>query len=206
MLRFVVEGASVPPALAPCLALSLKLTGAARGLFLHTQVRIDAPRRRYTDAEAPGLRDLFGERARWPETITSLLWASVATSVAPFEGETTVELTLPCSLDLSLSTTRWFEALEGGVAPLSLYFSGTAFVEAPHGGLMASPIPREAEARFDLPVATWREMMDRHHGGAAFLTLRRDVLDRLQRFRSDVAAPSWERAVEELLARAGARA
>ena len=117
MLTFRVEGAQVPLAASPCLTLSLAIRSAApaRGLLLQTQVRIDAQRRPYSAAEEPGLRDLFGERARWPDTIKSLLWANVALSVPPFDEAVTVDLTLPCSLDLSLAATRWFEALEGGV-------------------------------------------------------------------------------------------
>ena len=53
---------------------------------LRTQIRIEPRRRRYTAEEAARLSDLFGEPARWGETLNPLQLATVATMVPGFTG------------------------------------------------------------------------------------------------------------------------
>ena len=42
--------------------------------------------------------------------------------------------------------------------------------------------------------------MERHYPNTAYLCVRKDVFDRLDRFRSRRGLPSWEQALERLLA------
>jgi hypothetical protein len=84
--------------------------------------------------------------------------------------------------------------------PLELLFGGTLFYAAADGRLQVSPIAWSQEAQFDLPVSTWRELMDRHFPDSAWLRLRRDSFERLQAYRVRNALPSWEDTVESLLA------
>lgn len=205
-LTFTVVGAEAPAYLAaPHLVLKLRVTSpqAIRAVLLQAQVRIDATRRAYEGETGERLGDLFGPRERWGETVRSLLWANVTHSVPPFDGETVVELAVPCTFDFNVGATRYFDALQDGVVPLVLYFSGTVFHEDADGNLRVAQLGREAEASFALPVALWKEMMARHYPDTTFVPLRRDLFDRLLRFRSRASAPTWERALEELLARAG---
>jgi len=54
-----------------------------------------------------------------------------------------------------------------------------------------------------MPVATWRETMDRYFPGSAWLRLRTESFDRLQTFRSRRALPSWDDAIDALLREQG---
>lgn len=42
-------------------------------------------------------------------------------------------------------------------------------------------------------------MMDAHYPNLAWLCLRRDVFDRLYRYKMESGAPTWEQALERLL-------
>lgn len=211
-LSFHVESAEAEPfAAAPLVVLKLRVasepaTAAVRGILLRAQVRIDAPARRYADAEAAGLRDLFGEPARWGATLRSLVWTSASLSVPAFEGRVVVDLPLPCSLDLTVAAAKYFYALEGGEVPLTLLFSGTVFHAGAGGALEAAPVPWSREAAFRLPVAVWKEAVDRQFPGAAPFALRRDVFDRLYRLKVARGLATLDEALESLLPPEGARA
>src|SRR5262249_52055169 len=123
-------------------------------------------------------------------------------TVSPFEGETSVDLLLPCSYDLSLAATRYFDALEAGELPLGFLLSGTIFYEAYDGALRVFPISWEKEAAFRVPAATWRALMDEYYPNTAWITLRKDIFNRLDQYRSDQGLPTWEHALERLLAQA----
>jgi hypothetical protein len=203
-LEFTVEGAAaVPFCAAPTLGVDLRVTNA-RGDYVHAvaldcQVRIDAPRRLYGDGERDALVGLFGERERWSQTLRSLLWTHAHVSVPPFFAETRVQLPVPCTADLEVLAGRYFRALDGGAVPIGLLFSGTVFYAGESGALTVARIPWSAEARFDLPVSTWRELLDRYFPNTAWLTLRRDVYDRLTAYRDERGLPSLEQALEDLL-------
>ena len=107
---------------------------------------------------------------------------------------------MPCSYDFSLAATKYFAALEGGDLPLCFLFSGTIFYEAADGALQVAQIPWEKEATFRLPAATWRALMDLYYPNSAWLCLRKDVFDRLDQYRSRQGLPTWEQALERLLA------
>jgi hypothetical protein len=93
--------------------------------------------------------------------------------------------------------------LKGGDVALRLLFSGTVFHEDDRGALQAVPIPWEREARFRLPVRVWRALMDHYYPGSAWLCLRRDVFDRLHRYKVRAGLPTWELALERLLGEEG---
>src|SRR5262245_25949408 len=100
-LHFRVEKAeAVPFAAGPQLALRLHIDNAPAGQSIHAvvlrcQVRIDPARRRYTPAEQALLRDLFGEPARWGQTLRPMLWTHCNVMVPSFQGSVNVDLTLP---------------------------------------------------------------------------------------------------------------
>jgi hypothetical protein len=167
---------------------------------LRCQVRIEPGRRRYEDGERERLLDLFGTPERWGQTLRPMLWTHVGAVVPPFEGTSSAELAVPCSFDFCLAATKYFAALEGGDIPLAFLFSGTIFYEAAGGGLQVAQIPWEKEATFRLPAAVWQELMDHYYPQCAWLCFRRDVFDRLDRYRSRGGHPTWEHALERLLA------
>jgi hypothetical protein len=205
-LTFRVEG--VEPerfAAAPLLVFKLRVAEAAGGqtpvhaVLLRCQVRIEPGRRRYTRAEQERLLDLFGTPERWGQTVRPMLWTHVSTAVPPFAGATMVDLAVPCSYDFSAAATKYFAALEGGDIPLCFLFSGTIFHEV-GGALQVAQIPWEGEAAFHLPAAAWRGLMNIYYPNSAWLSLRMDELDRLDRYRSREGLLTWEQALERLLA------
>lgn len=170
-----------------------------QGALIRCQVRIEAQERRYTAEEQAALDDLFGEPRTWERTLRPLLWTHAAVTVPAFDGETHVELVLPCSYDLTVASARYFHGLAGGEAPLLLLFSGTVFHAREDGALQAAQVSWSREARYRLPVRVWKEMMDRYYPNSVSLMLRRDVFERLHRHRARLGLATWEAAVESLL-------
>lgn len=193
-------------AASPTVLLRLRVREVAgatvHAIALRCQVRIEPYRRRYDDEEAAALADLFGARSRWADTLKPLQLAQLGLMVPTFTGATEVTLALPCSYDFEVAAHKYLYALEDGVAPLLLLFSGTWFVHRPDG-LTVLPIPWDREASFGLPVAVWREAMDQHFPGSAWLRLGRDTFDALYRYRTDNALLTWDDAVRRLLKEAG---
>jgi hypothetical protein len=179
-------------------------TGArtVHALVLRCQIRIEPQRRRYQGREEDRLYDLFGETTRWGESLRPFLWTHVATTVSGFNGSTTFDLPVECSYDFEVAATKYLHALAGGDIPLLLLFSGTIFTRGDQG-FAAEPVSWNSEASFRLPVDVWRDVMDRYFPNSGWLRLRRDTLDRLQRFKSSQALPTWDQAFAALLTLAG---
>jgi hypothetical protein len=186
----------------PSIQLRLRIeetTGTpVHALALRCQIRIEPIRRRYNDEEAEGLADLFGDRSRWGETLKPLQLAFVTQMVPGFTGETEVDLNLPCSYDFDVAANKYLYAVREEGVPLLLLFNGTIFTGSP-GTLSVTPVAWQKETTYSLPVAVWREAMDQHFPGAAWLRLRQDTFDRLYRYRTREALPGWDDAIERLL-------
>lgn len=207
-LNFTVEKAEpVTFAAAPLLHFKLRLTETdnqpIHAVALRCQIRIDPARRRYDAAESQALLDLFGEPARWGQTLRSMLWAHAGVVVPPFTGGTTVDLPVPCSTDFNLAASKYFHALENDQVPLTLLFSGTVFYESPEHGLQVAQISWDKEASFRLPVSVWKQMMEHYYPNSAWLCLHKDAFSRLREFKSRNGLTSWESAIEKLLDQTG---
>ena len=74
---------------------------------------------------------------------------------------------------------------------------------AESGALQVAQIPWEKEARYRLPVRVWNQMMDIYYPNVAWLCLRRDVFDRLYRYKVRHGIPTWEQAIERALPEEG---
>jgi hypothetical protein len=186
----------------PTLQLKLRIsetTGAqVHAIALRCQIRIEPQRRRYSTEEAEGLLELFGEPARWGDTLKPLQFATVSLMVPSFTGSTELDLPVPCTYDFEVAAAKYLHALGDGEVPLLLLFSGTVFTKGP-GGFSVGQVPWHKEASYRLPVSVWREIMDRFFPGAGWIRLRRDTLDTLQRFKAVRALPTWDDALEALL-------
>lgn len=211
-LNFAVDKAeAVPFAASPTLAFRLRVRHSGppdaliHNISLRCQIRIDPARRRYDAHSQDRLRDLFGEPARWGQTLRSMLWTHANVVVPPFNGETLVDLPVPCTFDFNVAATKYFAALDDGEVPLNLLFSGTIFHAAEDGALRVAQIPWEKETTFLLPVRVWKDMMDLYYPNSAWLCLRRDVFDLLFQYKSRHSLPTWEQALESLLASADAQ-
>jgi Family of unknown function (DUF6084) len=202
-LAFRVDSASVVPfAATPLLSFAVQVantpaTERIHAVVLRCQLQLDVTRRSYTGDEKSQLRDLFGAPDRWGTTLRSMLWTHVSAVVPAFVGETTAEVQVPCTFDFNVAATKYFYGLEDGDVPLTFLFSGSIFYEDAAGTFQVTPVPWDREARFRLPVRTWREVIDHYYPNVAFLALRRDVFDRLYQFKLDRGIATWEAAVEE---------
>lgn len=204
-LEFQVAGAEPQLyAASPLLIFKLAIANAKaeeeiQTIMLHCQIQIDATRRRYLPQEQERLMDLFGEPERWDQTLRPMLWTHAETVVRPFVARTTVDLPVPCTFDFNIAATKYFAGLESGEAPLVLQFSGTIFYAAENGALQAVQIPWSKEVRYRFPIATWQKMMDLYYPNSAWLSLRRDVFDRLYLYKVRHGLPTWEQTLERLL-------
>lgn len=204
-LDFSVESAeAVSFAASPTLSFKLKIRSAnseekIQSIGLRCQIQIETTRRRYSATEQAQLFELFGEPERWGRTLRSMLWTHTSAMVPPFQGETLIDLPVPCTFDFNIAATKYFAGLEDGAVPLNLMFSGTMFFESEDGGLQIEQISWNKEAQFKLPVGVWREMMDHYYPNTAWLCLRRDVFERLSRYKMEHAIPTWEQTLENLI-------
>ena len=196
------ERFSVAPAMTLALRISETTGQRVDAIALRCQIRIEPARRRYSDAEAERLNDLFGDTARWADTLKPVQFANIAVMVPGFTGSTDVDLPVPLSYDLEIGSTRYFAGLEGGEVPLLLLFSGTVF--ALSGGTFGvQQVPWSKEASYRLPVALWREAVDAHFPNSAWVKMSLPTLDQLQRFKSRRALPTWDATIAALLAETG---
>ncbi len=171
-------------------------------LALRTQIMIEPQRRRYGAGDSDGLLELFGETVRWGETLRPFLWGHVDMMAPGFDGSSVANLPLVCTYDFDVIAAKYLHALNDGEVPLLFLFSGTVF-RRDAKGFQASMVPWHLESRFRLPVATWRQAMERYFPGDGWLRMPRATIDRLQRFRAERALPTWEQAIEALLKEAG---
>ena len=133
------------------------------------------------------------------QTQRPMLWTHARVTVPAFAESIVVDLPVPCTFDFNVAATKYFYALEEGEVPLCLLFSGTVFYEAEEEGLQVGQIPWDKETNFRLPVRVWKEMMDHYYPNSAWLCLRKDVFDRLYRYKMRRGLPTWEQALESLL-------
>ena len=205
-LNFRVEGAkAVPYGAVPLLSFTLRVTNTGGEEAIHTvvlraQIQIEVTRRHYSSEEQAKLQDLFGEPDRWGKTLRNLLWTHANVVAPPFAKETLVEMQVPCTFDFNVAATKYFHGLADGDLPLNFLFSGTVFYPDENGQLQVAPISWEKEAKFKLPLKTWKELMNHYYPNSAWLCLRRDVFDLLYQYKVRHGIPTWEQVIERVLA------
>ncbi|MBV8953614.1 MAG: hypothetical protein JO153_19535 [Solirubrobacterales bacterium] len=204
-LRFaVLDAARVSHAALPTVKFALELQAPRRteirSVLLDVQIQIAARQRGYDDGEQEQLLELFGTPERWRTTLRALPWTRTTVVVPAFAERTVVDLPIACSYDLDVTAARYFAALRGGEVPLEFLFSGSVFFAGGDGALQATRIALDSEVEFRLPVSLWREAIDAHFPGSAWLRLQRDSVERLAAFKARGAYASWDAALEALLA------
>jgi hypothetical protein len=202
-LRFACTGARPEPfAAGPSLLFDLRIADDSgrrvHSIALRTQFRIEPRQRPYAPEEQARLVDLFGEPARWGETLNPLQLATVGSTLAGFTGETTAVITVPLTYDLDIAATKYCHGLADGEIPLLLLFAGTVYYQG-DTGVQVGPVPWSEEAPFRLPVATWRAAMDDHYPGSTFIRLSRATVDALSTYRSKHVITTWDETLERLL-------
>jgi hypothetical protein len=198
----LVDVFAEPYAVAPQLTARLHIEEATgqtiHAIALRCQVRIEPQRRRYDANEQHGLLGLFGERDRWIDTLKPFLWMQCNTTVQGFTSVTEVDLVLPCTYDFDVVGSRYLHALDAGTVPLTLLFSGTVFTKGANG-FGVQQVPWDCEARYDMPVAVWRQMIESYFPNTGWIRLDHDVLTRLADYRASHGLTTWEETVQELL-------
>lgn len=202
-LDFAVEGAeAIPYAAVPTLGFKIRIRNApderVRNVALQVQMQIEPAQRAYNSREKERLNDLFGDPSRWGQTLKTLLWTRTTLFVAPFTGETLVELPVHCTFDFNVAVTKYFGGLEDGSVPVTLLFSGSVFYEE-KGLLQIGQISWSREASYRLPVAVWRTMMDLYYPNTAWLCLERDVFDRFVAYKTRHGLGTLDRALDHVL-------
>jgi Family of unknown function (DUF6084) len=198
-LGFAVEGVErVEHAAVPTVQFLVRVESPVpvRSVLLDVQIQIAARRRAYDDAARDRLFELFGAPSGWGTTLRTLPWTRVTVVVPAFSERSVVPVPVPVSYDLEVVASRYLDALSDGDVPLEFLFSGTVFHGQP---LQAVRISWESEAAFAMPVAVWKETLERYFRGTAWLRLRKDRFDRLSAYKSRRALATWEDVVDSLL-------
>ena len=201
-LGFAIEDAGpLEHAAAPTLRFALRLDSPApiRSVSLNVEIRIAVTQRSYDEAAQRRLAELFGRPEDWGRNLHSLHWTTANLTVRPFSGSTQVELLVPCSYDLQVAGAKYLNALEDGEVPLEFLFSGSVFYTGDDGRLQIARISWEKESRYRLPVAVWREAIDRHFPGAGWLLLDRATFERLTDYKVRNTFITWEETIDALL-------
>lgn len=194
-------------AVLPSISLTLRISETSGQridtIALRCQIRIEPSRRRYTPAEEVRLKDLFGDTTRWADTLKPMQFTTITTMVTRFTGSTEVQLPVNFSYDLEVGSGRYFASLEAGEIPLLLLFSGTIF-SVVDGRMQVQQVPWSKEAAYRLPVSVWREAVDVHFPDTAWITMSRETLSGLERFKTERALPTWDATLNALLGEASA--
>jgi hypothetical protein len=201
-----VDIAPMPCGAGPTLVARLRVaetTGASvQAIALRCQVRVEPTARGYGEEERARLCALFGGTARWSRSLRAFPVATVSVMVGSFAGSTEAELHIPVSYDLEVAAGRYFHALRAGVVPLSLQFSGTAFLST-LAGPRVERVPWHLMAAYRLPVPVWRELMDSYFPGQAWIRLRRETVDAVAHYKAANSLGCWDDAILALLTAAG---
>jgi len=170
-----------------------------QALILQAQIQIQSPQRTYDAGEKERLLDIFGTPDRWGQTLRNRVWTQAHTTTGAFAGSTEAILSVPCTFDLNVLATKFFHALGGGDVPLLFLFSGSIFYAAEAGRLQMQRISWDKECVYRMPLSVWQELMHRLYPNSAWLTLRRDVFDRLCSYKRAGGLATWEETIERLL-------
>jgi Family of unknown function (DUF6084) len=203
-LEFQVDAVTpLRNAAAPTLVFKLRVANSTsetiHTLLLNCQIMLEVARRRYNEEEQEKLVELFGKPELWDRSLRSMFWTNVNVTVPAFTGNTVVAMNVPCTFDVNVAATKFFTGLEEGEVPLLLLFSGTIFYAGENSMLQVTQISWEKEASYRLPVRVWQELMDIYYPNSVWLNLRRDVFERLNRYKMRRGIPTFDQALERVI-------
>ena len=204
-LKFNVTG--VEPAargLMPLLHFNLEIsnqpaTEAIQAVMIQAQIQIQSAQRAYDVGERAKLEELFGTPDRWGQTLRNRLWTHASATVPSFREDTKVILPVQCTYDFNVIATKYFYALEGGEVPLLFLFSGTIFYAGSRDELLVQQISRDKECTYRMPAKVWADLMNHHYPNSAWLSVQRDIFDRLSEFKRNHSLLTWDQVFELLL-------
>jgi hypothetical protein len=119
--------------------------------------------------------------------------------VPRFTGSTLADVSVPCTFDFNVAATKYFHGVTDGDLPLCFQFSGTVFYQGGDETLQVAPISWDNEAKYQLPVKVWKDLMDAYYPNSAWLALQRDTFEKLYQYKVREGIPTWEEALERAL-------
>ncbi len=171
-------------------------------IALTAQVMIDPARRSYDAATRERLVDLFGAPERWATTTHTFMWAELGVLVPAFTGSTAFKLPIQCNYDLELAATKYLYALPGDDVALTFNFTGTIFYRGEGGKMQIVKVPWECTARYAMPIAAWREMIEHYYSKTGWIALGEGTLEALSRERAARGLHTFDETVAQLLGEA----
>ena len=199
----VLDAEPVPHAAAPTLRFHLHVTDPLgreiHAIALTAQIQIDPARRVYDEATMARLVELFGPPERWAATTQVFRWAGVSALVPPFTGATSFALDVPCTYDLEVAASKYFHSLPDGEVPLSFLFNGMVLYSGEADRLQVAQVPWSCTARWRMPVAAWRRVMDAYYPGGGWVRLQTETLDALASRKAQRGDHSFDDTVRALL-------
>ena len=202
--EFEITGVrSLERAATPTLSFSTRVKDAS-GIEIYTialtvMFTIEPGKRSYDEGARERLVELFGEPERWASTTGAFRWAQVDKLVPTFTGAGEFEIELPCTFDHEIAATKYLTGAADGIAPLQLHFNGTLFYRGADGGLQLMLLPWDRSLRFEMPIATWREMVRAHYPESAWVTLSEGTLGRLIERKAERGSPNFDSLIASLL-------
>ncbi|HWH64469.1 MAG TPA: DUF6084 family protein [Gaiellales bacterium] len=201
---FEVLGArTVRHAASPMLMLDLQVSEpTGRQVYmiaLTIQVMIEPARRTYDAPTRERLAGLFGPPERWAVTTRSLVWSQLDVVVPAFTGSTTIAVPIACNYDMEVAASKYLHSLPDGEAPLAMHFNGVVYYPNDDGTLQMVLIPWSRSVGFRMPVSLWIETIEHYYPNTAWVALRSQTLDLLERRRVDCAHATLDATVRELL-------
>ena len=203
---WVLDAVAIPHAAEPTLSFHMRVRESSeRDIYtiaLKAQIHLEASERPHSEESRERLQDVFGEPERWNDTARGLLWTCRDVLVPSFRGSTKFELQVPCSTDLELATTRYFDAVPDGHAPLAFHFSGSVIYADGPDRMQVTRVPWHVMAQYRLPVEVWRSAA----GSGGLVRVGGDTFAELRDYATERGLLSSDAAVADLLAAARAEA
>ena len=202
-----IEILSVEPVarvMAPTLRFRLRITEPSqRPVFmiaLSAVITVEPSKRSYDEATRSKLVELFGEPERWATTTVNFRWTAFDTVVPAFTETTEIDVAIPCTYDLEVAAAKYFHGLADGQAPVRFHFSGRVYYDAGDGRLQYVQVPWDCSVRFAMPVEAWKKAIAEAYPYRGWIPLDTATIERLQRLKVDRGLPTFDAAVEHLLA------
>jgi len=97
-----------------------------------------------------------------------------------------------------VTASKYLHALRDGAVSVILLFSGTVFTRGKNG-FGVEQVPWDREARYDMPVAVWRQMIDENYPNTGWVRLDRAVIEELARYKAEHGLTTWDETLHALL-------
>ena len=197
----------MPYGASPLLSFKLRVTNTGPEESIHTvvlraQIQIEVTRRHYTQrgtVQASG--PIWRAGSLGPNSAQFFVDPRDRGGPAALPKRPLVELQVPCTFDFNVAATKYFHGLVRTEIYRSISFSAARFfMPTDQDQLQVAPISWEKEAKFKLPLKTWKDLIDHYYPNSAWLYLRRDVFDRLYQYKVRHGIPTWEQVIERVLA------